>query len=80
VQPSDAAEWGYDLQRALTEVGSGVWWTSVYPGLAIVLLVTGLTLVGESLNDMANPTLRRRLLLPVKISETEPVVADGEEL
>ena len=56
VEPSHAAEWGYDLQRALTEVGSGVWWTSVYPGLAIVLLVIGLTLVGESLNDM--PTRR----------------------
>jgi ABC-type dipeptide/oligopeptide/nickel transport system permease subunit len=68
VQPSQAAEWGYDLQRALEEVSSGVWWTSVYPGLAIVLLVTGLTLVGESLNDMVNPTLRRRRMLPVKIT------------
>jgi peptide/nickel transport system permease protein len=70
VQPGDAAEWGYDLQRALDEVSSGVWWTSVYPGLAIVLLVTGLTLVGESLNDLVNPTLRRRRLLPVTIADT----------
>jgi peptide/nickel transport system permease protein len=70
VQPSQAAEWGYDLQRALEEVSSGVWWTSVYPGLAIVLLVTGLTLVGESLNDLINPTLRRRRLLPVTIADT----------
>jgi peptide/nickel transport system permease protein len=73
VQPTDAAEWGYDLQRALA-VSGGVWWTSVYPGLAIVLLVTGLTLVGESLNDLINPTLRRRRLLPVTISDT----AEGE--
>jgi peptide/nickel transport system permease protein len=76
VQPSDAAEWGYDLQRSLEEIGSGVWWTSVYPGLAIVLLVTGLTLVGESLNDLVNPTLRRRRLLPVTIADT----AEGEDL
>jgi peptide/nickel transport system permease protein len=65
VQPTEAAEWGYDLQRALGEAAGGVWWTSVYPGLAIVLLVTGLTLVGESLNDLLNPVLRRRQLLPI---------------
>ena len=65
VQPTEAAEWGYDLQRALGEASNGIWWTSVYPGLAIVLLVTGLTLVGESLNDLLNPVLRRRQLLPV---------------
>ena len=65
VQPTEAAEWGYDLQRALGEAAGGIWWTSVYPGLAIVLLVTGLTLVGESLNDLLNPVLRRRQLLPV---------------
>ena len=71
VQPTQAAEWGYDLQRALGEASGGIWWTSVYPGLAIVLLVTGLTLVGESLNDLLNPTLRRRRLLPVKITNVE---------
>ena len=75
VQPTDAAEWGYDLQRSLVEISGGVWWTSVYPGLAIVALVTGLTLVGESLNDMVNPTLRRRRLLPVTIADT----AEGED-
>jgi peptide/nickel transport system permease protein len=67
VQPTEAAEWGYDLQRALGEASGGIWWTSVYPGLAIVLLVTGLTLVGESLNDLLNPVLRRPQLLPVNI-------------
>ena len=71
VQPTEAAEWGYDLQRALGEASGGIWWTSVYPGLAIVLLVTGLTLVGESLNDLLNPVLRRRQLLPVKITNVE---------
>jgi peptide/nickel transport system permease protein len=65
IQPTDAAEWGYDLQRALDDVGADVWWTGLYPGLAIVLFVTGLTLVGEGLNETLNPTLRRRRLLPV---------------
>jgi peptide/nickel transport system permease protein len=71
VQPTEAAEWGYDLQRALPEASAGIWWTSVYPGLAIVLLVTALTMVGESLNDLLNPVLRRRQLLPVEIPETD---------
>lgn len=65
IQPTEAAEWGFDLQRALDDAGVGVWWTSLYPGLAIVLLVTGLTLVGEGLNETVNPMLRRRRLLPV---------------
>jgi peptide/nickel transport system permease protein len=65
IQSTDAAEWGHDLNRALADAGSGVWWTGLYPGLAIVLLVTGLTLVGEGLNETMNPTLRRRRLLPV---------------
>ncbi|HEX6472403.1 MAG TPA: ABC transporter permease [Streptosporangiaceae bacterium] len=60
IQPTDAAEWGYDLQRAVADAGAGIWWTALYPGLAIVLAVTGLTLVGEGLNDVYNPTMRRR--------------------
>jgi len=55
-----------------TDAGSGVWWTGLYPGLAIVLLVTGLTLVGEGLNETLNPTLRRRRLLPVVIPPRDP--------
>jgi peptide/nickel transport system permease protein len=62
IQPSEAAEWGYDLNRALSDVASGIWWTGVFPGVAIVLLVTGLTLVGEGLNETLNPTLRKRRL------------------
>ena len=65
IQSTDAAEWGHDLNLALADAGSGVWWTGLYPGLAIVLLVTGLTLVGEGLNETLNPSLRRRRLLPV---------------
>lgn len=65
IQSTDAAEWGHDLNRAISDAGAGVWWTGLYPGLAIVLLVTGLTLVGEGINETLNPTLRRRRLMPV---------------
>lgn len=65
IQPTQAAEWGFDLQKALSDVGAGIWWTGVAPGVAIVLLITGLTLVGEGLNETINPNLRRRRLLPI---------------
>jgi peptide/nickel transport system permease protein len=60
IQPTSAAEWGFDLNRSIGDVTSGIWWTSIFPGVAIVLTVLGLTLVGESLNDLADPRLRAR--------------------
>ncbi len=60
IEPSAAAEWGYDLNKALPDASSGIWWTGVFPGSAIVLIVLGATLVGESLNDILNPLLRTR--------------------
>ncbi|MBC7723567.1 MAG: ABC transporter permease [Burkholderiaceae bacterium] len=60
IAPTSAAEWGYDLNRALSDAASGIWWTGLYPGAAIVLLVLGLTLVGESVNDISDPKLRTR--------------------
>ena len=60
IEPTAAAEWGYDLNRSIEDVTSGIWWTSIFPGTAIVLVVLGITLVGESLNDLADPRLRTR--------------------
>ncbi|MCS5718617.1 ABC transporter permease [Herbiconiux sp. CPCC 205763] len=66
IEPTAAAEWGYDLNKALSDVTSGIWWTALYPGLAIVLAVLGITLVGESLNDLADPRLRGRKRVKAK--------------
>ena len=60
IEPTAAAEWGYDLNRSVADVTAGIWWTAVAPGIAIVLIVLGITLVGESLNDLADPRLRAR--------------------
>lgn len=80
IQSTDAAEWGHDLNRALSDAGSGIWWTGLFPGLAIVLLVTGLTLVGEGVNETMNPTLRRRRLLPVVMpGRQKDTTVTGEE-
>jgi len=72
IQPTDAAEWGYDSSRALSDAGAGIWWTGLFPGMAIVLLVTGLTLLGEGLNDVLNPVLRRRKMEPVTLPPRVP--------
>jgi peptide/nickel transport system permease protein len=72
VQPTQAAEWGYDVSRAVSDAASGIWWTGTFPGLAIVLLVTGLTLLGEGLNETINPVLRRRSLTKVEMSAMQP--------
>ncbi|MDR1710783.1 MAG: ABC transporter permease [Propionibacteriaceae bacterium] len=67
IQPNEASEWGYDLSRALDDAASGIWWTGMFPGIAIVLLVTGLTLIGEGLNETINPTLRKRRFAPITL-------------
>jgi peptide/nickel transport system permease protein len=75
IQPTEASEWGYDLSRALDDAAAGIWWTTLFPGLAIVLLVTGLTLIGEGLNETVNPALRKRRIRKVVLtrgSVTEP--------
>ena len=56
--PLRTAEWGFDIGNAISDVGTGAWWTSLFPGLAIVLLVTGMSLLGEGVSDILNPRLR----------------------
>ena len=60
IEPTSAAEWGFDLKQALADTTSGIWWTGLFPGVAIVWTVLGLTLVGESINDLNDPRLRGR--------------------
>jgi peptide/nickel transport system permease protein len=78
VQPSQGAEWGYDVSRAVSDAASGIWWTGLFPGLAIVMLVTGLTLLGEGLNETINPVLRRRSIKRVDFAA--PSMDAGAEL
>ena len=47
--PESIPEWGGDLQQALTAVPIGIWWTALYPGLAMFVLVLGLAFLGEGL-------------------------------
>lgn len=78
IEQTAAAEWGYDLNRAMADVTAGIWWTSIFPGLAIVLSVLGITLMGESMNDLNDPRLRRRLARSTKASAAAPASEASE--
>jgi peptide/nickel transport system permease protein len=78
IEPTAAAEWGYDLNRSVADVTSGIWWTAVFPGVAIVLSVLGVTLMGESMNDLNDPRLRtRRKLRKAAAAVTESELVEG---
>lgn len=49
--PETIPEWGGDLQQALTALPTGTWWTALYPGLAMFVLVLGLSFLGEGLES-----------------------------
>jgi peptide/nickel transport system permease protein len=37
---------------------SGEWWVTIYPGIALVLMVLSINLLGDWLRDALNPRLR----------------------
>ncbi|HEX7072456.1 MAG TPA: ABC transporter permease [Hyphomicrobiaceae bacterium] len=51
--------WGYMVGTARTMIRQA-WWMSFFPGLAILLTVLAINLVGESLNDVLNPRISRQ--------------------
>jgi len=52
-------EWGLDLALARDYLREA-WWMSTFPGLAIMLTVVSVNLVGEGLRDALDPRLRSR--------------------
>ncbi len=52
-------DWGLDLSAAASLIDNGIWWSSFFPGLVIVLLTVGLSFLGEGLNDLINPLMKR---------------------
>ena len=50
--PENVPEWGSDLNMALVALPTGIWWTALYPGLAMFILVLGLSFIGDGLEDL----------------------------
>ncbi|AFY75558.1 MAG: ABC transporter permease [Hydrococcus sp. C42_A2020_068] len=59
--PQEVPEWGHDLKEAMPDLSIGIWWTTLFPGLALTLMVTGLSLLGEGLSEIFNPRLRKKI-------------------
>ncbi|MFP5271810.1 ABC transporter permease [Coleofasciculus sp.] len=53
--PEETPEWGHDLRQALDALPTGIWWTALFPGLAMTSMVVGLSLLGEGLTEIINP-------------------------
>ncbi|MEE4345143.1 MAG: ABC transporter permease [Paracoccaceae bacterium] len=51
--------WGYMIGTARTVIRTA-WWLSFIPGIAILLTVLAMNLIGEGLNDALNPRLSRK--------------------
>jgi len=58
--PEEVPEWGHDLKEALVDLSTGIWWTTLFPGLAMTTMVVGLSLLGEGLSEIFNPLSRKR--------------------
>ncbi len=54
--PESVPEWGSDLNLALSALPTGIWWTAFYPGMAMFLLVLGLSFLGDALEDWITGT------------------------
>lgn len=52
--PLPTAEWGAMISLGMGDVVAGRWWTSVPPGLFLLLCVLGFSLLGEGLQERAD--------------------------
>jgi peptide/nickel transport system permease protein len=57
--PVNIPDWGWDLTNGRNLLPSGAWWVITFPGLMIILLALGFTLMGEGLSELLNPRLEQ---------------------
>jgi len=56
--PAPTPDWGFDLKNGQRNLLAGYWWASTFPGIFIVILALGFSLLGEGLNELVNPSRR----------------------
>ena len=55
-------EWGSMIAMGFQNVVTGQWWPSMFPGAMLAITVFGFSLVGASIEILADPSKRRQLL------------------
>lgn len=54
IQPP-TPEWGAMIRQGAEYMVTGEWWVAVFPGLALILMVLGLNMLGDGLQDLLDP-------------------------
>jgi len=57
--PVSVPDWGWDLTYGRRLLPAGAWWVITFPGIMIVLLALGFTLIGEGLSELWSPRLEQ---------------------
>ncbi len=58
--PPHIASWGNMLNEAQRDIMRGIWWTTLFPGIMIVLTVLSIYLVGDELKEWLVPKREMR--------------------
>jgi peptide/nickel transport system permease protein len=52
-------DWGSDLRSGQVYLPSGYWWLVTIPGVMIMILTIGFSMLGEGLSDLLNPRVSK---------------------
>jgi len=70
-------EWGSMIAMGFQNVVTGQWWPSMFPGAMLAITVFGFSLVGASIEVLADPSKRRQLLSEARERRRVGVRAEG---
>jgi peptide/nickel transport system permease protein len=62
-------EWGSMIAMGFQNVVTGQWWPSMFPGTMLAVTVFGFSLIGASIEVLADPAKRRLLLTDVRLRD-----------
>jgi peptide/nickel transport system permease protein len=48
-------EWGAMIRQGAEFMVTGQWWVGIYPGVALIIMVLGLNMFGDGLQDLLSP-------------------------
>ena len=54
IQPP-TPEWGAMIRQGAEYLVTGQWWVGIFPGIALILMVLGLNMLGDGLQDLLDP-------------------------
>ncbi|MEM0099606.1 MAG: hypothetical protein QXG50_01325 [Desulfurococcaceae archaeon] len=60
--PPPTPEWGLLIGEGWQYI-SRAWWVSLFPGLAILIVVLGFNLLGDALKEYMDPRVRNLMIM-----------------